>query len=156
MAGVTLAARIRQFVGDTKGQAARHAFGDAGRLQPDIEAILAVVALDYFACGRIPLWNAPRAGGNAALAANAQTGLDGDDAVLLALPHGAGRTGPDAPRVLAVETGHKDEPHTRLSIDVVRTEGEDLARGRAGAELLVGLAMHLAGLAADAVGLVVA
>src|SRR5512136_3098120 len=106
MASVTFAARIRRFVGDAEGQAARHALGDAGGLQPDIEAILAVVALDHFARSRIPLRNAPGAGSDAALAANAQTGFDEDDAVLLALPHGAGRTRPDAPRILAVETGH--------------------------------------------------
>ncbi len=51
-------------------------------------------------------------------------------------------------------TGHEDEPHSRLSVDLVGAEGKDLARRRAWTEILVGLAMHFASLAADAIRLV--
>ena len=146
---------IGQLGGLTEGEAAGHAFRDAGGLQPGIHAIHAVVALDHLAGDRVPLWRAPRAGGDAALAADAGGGLDVDDAVLLALAHGAGRTGPHAPRVLAVEARHEGEVHARLPVDVDGTGGDDLARVRSGAEVLVGLAVHFTGQAADAAGLVV-
>ena len=102
----------------------------------------------------MPLRYSPGAGRDAALAADAQTGLDKDDAVLLSLLHGPGRTGLNAPRIFAVVTGHEDEPHSRLSVDLVGAEGKDLARRRAWTEILVGLAMHFASLAADAIRLV--
>ena len=54
-----------------------------------------------------------------------------------------------------MEAGHEDDPHTRLSADIDRADGDDLARGRAGTEVLVGLAVNFAGLAGDAVRLVV-
>ena len=73
-----------------------------------------------------------------------------------ALLHRAGRAGPHAPRVLAVEAGHEHEPHAWTSVHVDRAEGDQLTRVGSGAEILVGLAVNLAGQAADAVGLVVA
>ena len=156
VAGVPLAARIRRLVGDAEGQAAGHALGDAGRLQPGVDAIHAVVALDHLVRVRVPLRRAPGAGRDAALAADAEAGLDEDDPVLLALLHRAGRTGPDAPRVLAVEARHEDEALPGQSVDVDGIEGDELARIGAGAEVLVRLAVDLTGQAADAARLVVA
>ena len=124
--------------------------------QPGLEAILAVVTLDHLARGRIPLGGTPGTGSHAALASDADAGFHEDDAVLLATLHRACGAGLDAPGLLTVEAGHEDEAKARLSGDVHRADKDDLARGRSGAEALVGLAVHFAGLAADAVRFVVA
>ena len=49
-----------------------------------------------------------------------------------------------------MEAGHEDDAHARLSADVNRAHGDDLARVRAGAEALVALAVHFTGQAGDA------
>ena len=154
-ARVALPARVRRLGGHIEGEAAGHAFGDAGRLQPGVDALHAVVALDHLARDRVPLRRAPGAGRDAALAADAAAVIDEDDAVLLTLLHGPGRAGPHAPRVLAVEAGHEDEAVARQSADILRVEADDLAGRRPGPQVLVGLAVNFAGMTANAVRLVV-
>ena len=107
--GVALAARIRHLVGLAEGQATGHALGDAGGLQPSVDPVHAVIALDHLVRGGVPLRSAPRTGRDTALAADAEAVLDKHDAVLLALLHRAGRARPDTPRVLAVEARHEHE-----------------------------------------------
>ena len=105
---MALAADLGHVLHLAEMQAVGGADGNAGRLQPGVDPVLAVVAFDDLAGLGVPLGRPPRAGGYTGLAADAQALLDVDDAVLGPLAHGAGRAGSDAPRIFAVKTGHED------------------------------------------------
>jgi hypothetical protein len=147
--------RFRRLLGNAKGEAAGHALRNAGRLQSGIDAIHAVVAFDHLAHSRIPLRRAPGAGRDAALAADAETVIDMNDAILFTPLHGARGAGPDAPRILAMKAGHEDDAQARLSADVAWAHGDNLARVWAGAEILVAFAVYFAGQAGNAARFVV-
>ena len=55
-----------------------------------------------------------------------------------------------------MEAGHEDDAHARLSADVDRAHGDDLARVWAGAEILVAFAVYFAGQAGNAARFVMA
>ena len=148
----------------------RRAGGDAGRHALLFGEVLVVDAVDaqgafaHHALVFVELARAIRAGPGAQLAADADIGVDQDDAVFRALVAGAGGTDGDAGRVLAVQAGagevdgaavgagagfvgvHAVQPD---AVGVVLVGAEiGQRRGMAGGVPL--LAVHRAGVAADA------
>ena len=81
--------------------------GYTGRFQALINPVHTVIALHSFAGLRVPLGGSPWAGRDTSLAANAKCVVYEYDTVLGPFLHGAGRTGGNTPRLLAVKTGHK-------------------------------------------------
>jgi hypothetical protein len=81
--------------------------GHTGRFQPLIDPVHTEIALYSFAGLRIPLRRTPGTSRDTGLAANAKGFVYKYNAVLGPFLHGAGRTGGDTPRFLAVETGHE-------------------------------------------------
>jgi hypothetical protein len=102
-----LSLTVGNFVGLPKFQGMRRTSIDARGLQALVQAILAEVAFERLFCGLVHNRNVPWAGLVAGLASHAQFRLNKDDSILSALSHGACGTGKDAPRRIAVETGHK-------------------------------------------------
>ena len=124
--------------------------GNAGRFQPLIEPILAVITFDYFAEFRVPLRCAPRAGGDAGFAADTEIVVDKNYAVAGPLLHGTGGAGRDAPRVFTMKAEHKDKSGARQAADQFWANLDDLAQTGAGGQAFIGLALDLAGMATDA------
>jgi len=129
-------------------------FGDAfphtGRLQPFIEAVFAVVALDDLSGIRIPLWGTPGAGGDTGLAPDTKGWVNKDDAVFYPFLHSARRAGRHTPGLLTVKTGHKDVGHTGQIVDHLGPHGNDLTQPGADRQVFVGLAVHFATKTPDA------
>src|SRR6266508_2520447 len=107
--GVLLALPARGLLRRDPFQGMGGALGHAGGLEAAVDAILAVVALHDLARGGVPLGHAPWAGSDARLAADAQGGLDEDDAGPGAPLHRARGARRGTPRLLAVEAGHEHE-----------------------------------------------
>lgn len=101
--------------------------GNARRLQAAIHSIHAIVALDDLAGFRVPLGHSPRTRGYAALAADTQTLVHEDNAVLGPLLNRAGGANVRAERILAVETGEEMVVHTKDATPYPRTDLDDSA-----------------------------
>jgi hypothetical protein len=123
---------------------------DAGRFQALVDPILTIIAFDHLTNFRLPLRRAPRAGGDAGFAADTEVVVDKDDAIAGSLLHGAGGTGGDAPGVFAMKTEHEDESGSWQATDQFRADLDDLAQTGARRQALIGLALDLAGMAANA------
>jgi hypothetical protein len=124
--------------------------GDAGGFQPLVKPIHAIIAFNHFADFRLPLRRSPGAGGDAGFAADTEVVVDKDDAVAGPLLHGAGGAGGDAPGILAMKAEHEDEGGSRQSADQFRADLDDLAQTGARRQALIGFALDLTGMAADA------
>jgi len=115
-----------------------------------VDPVLAVVAFHHLAEFRIPLRRSPRAGGNAGFTADTKVVVDKDDAIAGSLLHGAGGTGGDAPRVLAMKAEHEDEGGSRQAADQFRADLNDLAQTWALRQAFIGFALDFAGMATNA------
>lgn len=93
----------------TEFETAGGACGDAGRLKPFINTVLAVIALYHFASVRVPLGGSPGAGGDAGFAAYAKVFFNKDNAVAGSFLHGSRGAGSNAPGVFTMETGHENK-----------------------------------------------
>ena len=133
-----------------KGKTLGGAGGDAGRFQPLIKAILAVVAFHHLTDFRLPLRRSPGAGSNTGLAADTEVVVDKDDAIAGSLLHGAGGTGGNAPGVLTMKAEHEDEGGSRQAADQFRADLDDLAQTRPRRQAFIGFALDFAGVAANA------
>lgn len=147
---MTLSFLIRHCLLFPEFQALGGAGGNAGRLQPLIKAILAIIAFDHFADFRLPLRRPPRAGGDACFATDTDVMIDKNDAIARSLLHGAGGTSGDTPGIFAMKTKHKDEGGSWQATNHLRTDFDDLAQTGARWQALVGFALDFTGMTANA------
>lgn len=120
-----------------------------GRLKSLIQPVLAIVAFENAPIIPVPLWSAPGTCGDAGLAADAHGGIHKDYSIFSSLLHGAGWACGHAPRVLAMETGHKNELNAGDVALHVRSNRNDLAETWPHLDVVLGLAMNFTRPAAD-------
>jgi hypothetical protein len=130
------------------------AFGDTlgytSRFQTLIHSIHAKIAFDRLAGLGVPLGGSPGTGRNAGFAAHAKFFVYEDDAVRRAFLHGAGGAGCHAPRILAVEAGHKHIGHARQIVYLPGTDGYNLGQSRPNGQIVFCFAMGFTAEASDA------
>ena len=141
---VSLPNELRLYRGFSKMEAFGYALGHAGRFQPLIDPIHAVIAFDRFSRFGIPLGGAPGAGRDAAFAAYTEGFLHKNDPVLRSLLHGTRGACGDTPGVLAVKAGHKDIGHPGKVVDELGSHRDDLAEAGAQRQVVLGFAVSLA------------
>ena len=124
--------------------------GHASGIQPLVNPIFAIVALDHLAGFRIPLGSPPGAGGNAGFTSHTQAVIHENDAVASALLHGTGGAGSHTPGIFTVKAGHENIRGPGKPADHLRSHLNNLAQPGAYRKILVGLALYFTGMAADA------
>jgi hypothetical protein len=127
-----------------------NALGYTGRFQALVDPIHAVITFDCFAGFRVPLGCAPGAGRDARLAAHTKLIINEDNAVFRPFLHRPGRTGGDAPGILAVKTRHKHIGHAWQIVDFSGADGDYLAQSRPDGQIIFCLAMGFAAETSDA------
>lgn len=147
--GMAIPPDLRHFLNPAEFQAVGGTGGDTGWLKSFIQPILAIIAFDHFSDFRMPLGRAPRAGGDAGLAAHAQAVIHKHNAVIVALLHGAGGTGRHTPRGLTMKTRHKNIGRSRKSGNRQGADLDDLTEPGTGGKILVRLALNFAGMTAN-------
>ena len=130
-------------------KAAGGAVGDTGRFQALVYAVHAVIAFFHFSGLLVPLGRPPGTGGDAGFTSYTKIFIYKHNAVLAALLHGTGGAGRDTPGIFTMEAGHENKRGPGNLAYSFRPHLDDLAGSWTGRQFLIGLAHHLAGVAAD-------
>jgi len=148
--GMTLPANLGHIFHAAEMKAVGSANGHAGRFQPLIYPVLAIIAFNHFSGFGIPLGRTPWAGGNAGFAPDTQSLFHKNNTVLGAFLHGARGTGRHTPGIFTVKTGHKHIRCPGKPPDKFRSDFDDLTNSGAGRKRFVAFAYDFTGMASNA------
>jgi len=146
---MTLPADLGHILHLPKLQAAGGASGDAGRFQPLVDAVHAVIAFFNLSGLLIPLGSAPGAGRDTGFASHTKVLIDENNPVLTPPLHGAGGAGRHAPWIFTVKTGHKNKRYLGDLGNGLGAHLDNLAGPGPGRQIFICLALDLTGPAPD-------